>query len=131
MHEDRMKHGAIGWTELMTTDVAAAKEFYNALFGWQTEDMPMEALGMTYTVVKVHGEEVGGMMAMPAECQGMPPYWGLYVTVDDVDATAAQVEQLGGKVLRPPTDIPGVGRFCVFQDPQGGVISAITYAHMT
>ena len=68
MHEDRMKHGAIGWTELMTTDVAAAKEFYNALFGWQTEDMPMEALGMTYTVVKVHGEEVGGMMAMPAEC---------------------------------------------------------------
>jgi predicted enzyme related to lactoylglutathione lyase len=54
--------------------------------------------------------------------------WGVYVTVDDVDATAAKAEELGGKILVPPTDIPNVGRFCVLQDPQGSVISAITYA---
>lgn len=129
MAENRMRHGAIGWTELMTTDVASAKKFYGALFGWELEDMPMEGIGITYTVVKAAGEEAGGMMKMPAECEGMPPYWGVYVTVDDVDATAAQVQRLGGTILRPPMDIPGVGRFCVLQDPQGGVISAITYAH--
>ena len=45
----------------------------------------------------------------------------------DVDLTAAKAEELGGKVLVPPTDIPRVGRFCVLQDPQGAVLSAITY----
>ncbi|MGQ0657890.1 MAG: VOC family protein [Chromatiales bacterium] len=36
-------------------------------------------------------------------------------------------EQMGGKVLVPPRDIPQVGRFCVLQDPQGATINAITY----
>jgi predicted enzyme related to lactoylglutathione lyase len=57
----------------------------------------------------------------------MPPNWGAYVTVDDVDATAVLAEKLGGKILVPPTDIPTVGRFSVIQDPQGAVLSAITY----
>ena len=58
---------------------------------------------------------------------GMPPMWGIYITVDDVDKTAKQVEELGGKILRPPMDIPEVGRFCVLSDPQGAVIQAMTY----
>jgi len=128
MCEDSLKHGAFGWCELMTTDPDAAKVFYRALFGWETEDAPME--GMTYTVVKVDGDDVGGIMGMPPEVQGMPPAWGVYVTVDDVDATAGKVEELGGQILRPPEDIPGVGRFCVIQDPQGAVICAITYVRM-
>jgi len=125
MNEDRMKHGAFGWNELMTTDTEAAKGFYSELFGWELEKFPME--GFDYTVVKVDGDPVGGIMPKPAECGEMPPTWSAYVSVDDVDATAARVAQLGGKVLRPPCDIPNVGRFCVLQDPQGGTICAITY----
>ena len=83
--------------------------------------------GMEYTLVKVGDTEVGGIMATPPEAQGMPPMWGVYVTVDDVDATAKLVEELGGTILMPPMDIPNVGRFCVIQDPQGAVISAITF----
>jgi predicted enzyme related to lactoylglutathione lyase len=60
----------------------------------------------------------------------MPPMWGAYVTVDNVDLTAKTAEQLGAKLLVPPTDIPNVGRFCVIQDPQGAVINAITYKDM-
>jgi len=37
------------------------------------------------------------------------------------------VEALGGKLLRPPEDIPDIGRFCVLQDPQGATLCAITY----
>ena len=125
MNEDAKKQGAFGWTELMTTDVASATRFYSELFGWETEDYPME--GMTYTVLKVGDDPVGGIMAMPPGCPETKPAWGTYVTVDDVDATAGNVEQLGGKVLLPPKDIPKVGRFCVLQDPQGAVICAITY----
>ena len=127
--DDKMKtHGAFSWTELMTTDVAAAKTFYTKLFGWTTEEMSVTP-GMTYTVVKAAGNGIGGIMACPQGAQGKPPHWMTYVTVDDVDATAKNAQQLGGKVLMGPQDIPTVGRFCVIQDPQGAVISAIKYAN--
>ncbi len=118
-------HGKFSWCELMTTDVEAAKQFYADLLGWQMNDMPME--GMTYTVLKAGAEEVGGMMAKPPEAAETPPHWGCYVTVDDVDAVAKKAEALGAKTIVPPTDIPEVGRFYVFQDPQGAVLSLITY----
>jgi predicted enzyme related to lactoylglutathione lyase len=124
---DRFKqHGAFSWFELMTTDTDGAKKFYTSLFGWETEDMAMG--DMNYTVWNVAKEGVGGLMPIPPQDEGQPPAWGVYVTVDDVDATAAKAEELGGKILMPPTDIPTVGRFCVLQDPQGAVISAITYS---
>jgi hypothetical protein len=85
--------------------------------------------GMTYTVVKVGGKGIGGIMSMPSQAPGMPPHWACYVTVTDVDAVAKNAQQLGGKILMGPQDIPTVGRFCVIQDPQGAVISAITYAN--
>lgn len=125
MDEQFKQHGAFSWYELMTTDVEAAKVFYAKLFGWGTEDMPMP--GMTYTVVKAGNKEIGGIMPMPEEAQGTPPMWGAYVTVDDVDLIAKNAQQLGATLLVPPRDIPTVGRFCVIQDPQGAVISAITY----
>jgi predicted enzyme related to lactoylglutathione lyase len=126
MKEDALKHGAFGWFELMTTDTGEAGKFYADLFGWETMEYPMP--GMNYTVLKVNGDDVAGIMPMPPECEGMPPAWSIYITVEDVDATAAKVGELGGKILKPPTDIPDVGRFCVLSDPRGAVICAITYA---
>jgi hypothetical protein len=111
--------------ELMTTNVDAAKEFYSKLFSWETEDASMP--GMSYLVIKTKGDSAGGITALLPEMQGMPPMWGIYVTVDDVDATAKKVEELGGKIVRPPTDIPDTGRFCVLSDPHGAVISAMTW----
>ncbi len=118
-------HGAFSWSELMTPDPAAAADFYGRLFGWTTQVMDLGT--GAYTVVKCGETSVGGIMGMPADAGAMPPAWGCYVTVDDVDATAARCRELGGTVLMPPTDIPTVGRFAVLRDPQGAVISVITY----
>ncbi|WP_051305390.1 VOC family protein [Desulfogranum mediterraneum] len=125
LSKENLRHGAFSWVELMTSDQGAARDFYSRLFGWETEEYPMQ--DANYTVLKVDGVPVGGIMTTPPECQGMTPSWSAYVTVDDVDATADQVTELGGKLLHPPTDIPEIGRFCVLQDPQGAVICAITY----
>ena len=57
----------------------------------------------------------------------MPSMWGGYVTVDNVDESAKQAESLGGKIIMEPRDIPNVGRFCVITDPQGALLSIITY----
>jgi predicted enzyme related to lactoylglutathione lyase len=124
--EDKLKkHGAISWSELMTSDVEAAKTYYQKLFGWTFEDTPME--NMNYSVVTTNGQEVAGIMPMPPNAGEMPPTWGLYITVDDVDATAELAVSMGGKVCMPPQDIPEVGRFCVLEDPQGAAISIIRY----
>jgi len=123
---DRMKqHGAFSWNELMTTDVGAAKTFYGKLFGWELEDMQISDMG--YTMARADGEEVAGMMGMPPEAGKMPPTWGAYITVTDVDASAKEAEALGGKIVLAARDIPTVGRFCVICDPQGAAVSLITY----
>lgn len=119
-------HGAFSWFELMTTDPEGARDFYTQLFGWGSKDMEM-ATGK-YTTLQVGETSVAGMMKMPDDAPtGMPPNWGCYVTVKDVDATCTRVTQLGGKVVMPVFEVPSVGRMAVIQDPQGAVLSVITY----
>ena len=108
------------WYELMTSDLPAAVGFYSKVVGWKAEDSGMP--GMAYTLMKVGDAQVAGAMATPPELAAInaPSTWSGYIAVDDVDATEARVLQLGGKVLRPASDIPQVGRFAVVADPQGG-----------
>ena len=125
--ETMMQHGAFSWNELMTTDVVGAKAFYSGLFGWEMHDEQM--LNITYTIIKNGDREVGAIMAIPPDAQGAPSAWGAYVTVDNVDKQMARVEQLGGKVMMPPRDIPNVGRFAVISDPHGAMLTLITYTY--
>ena len=119
-------HGAFSWSELMTSDPAAATAFYSALFGWtvQTSDMGTGP----YHMVKLGDTAVGGVMGMPPDAPPMPPHWGCYVTVDSVDDTLAKCAALGGKTLVPAMDVPGVGRMAVIQDPQGAVLNVMAYS---
>lgn len=125
-------HGMFSWNELMTTDREKAKAFYGAMFGWTYADMPLDEMGRpgeTYTEAKLGEVSVGGMMDLPPNApEGVPPFWGAYVTVDNVDESAAKCQELGGKLIYGPQDIPGVGRFAVIQDPQGAMLSIMTYS---
>jgi uncharacterized protein len=118
--------GAFSWCELITPDPAAAREFYGQLFGWELKDGPLQ--GVPYTVISAGGQEIGGMTGLPPNAPNMPPTWGVYVTVDDVDATAEKAKALGGTVLMPPMQVDQVGRFTLLQDPQGATLCAISYS---
>lgn len=98
----------------------AAVEFYGSVVGWKARDSGMGG-GMDYRLLSAGGTDVGGLMKLPADAavNGMRPTWLGYVGVDDVDATVKKIEQAGGAVHMPPTDIPGVGRFAMVADPQG------------
>ena len=118
-------HGDFSWCELLTRDVEGSKKFYKELIGWTMEDMPSQ--GGSYTVLKAGGKPVGGLMEMPAQIpEQAPSHWSAYITVDDIDVIAAKVTKLGGKILVPPMNLPD-SRFCVFEDPQGAKLSAISY----
>jgi hypothetical protein len=113
------------WNELMTRDVGACKKFYTQLFGWSTQDVPMGP--MTYTLFKIGEKNVGGMMAITPQMGPAPPHWLSYVAVSNIEATTRKATELGAKVLVPPTDVPTIGRFAVFQDPSGAVFAAIMF----
>lgn len=108
--------GSMGWIELATRDMDAAKRFYKAVFGWdaKTSDDPQ----MPYTEFQIDGRSIAGGMPMGPQQEGMPPYWTVYFSVADVDASAARAEELGGKPMVPPMDFPG-GRFAIVSDSQG------------
>ena len=122
-------HGAFSWSELMTPNPAAASEFYGKLFGWTIKPMEMGPEMGTYHVANIGEQGIAGICKPPpGSPAGMPPAWGVYVTVDNVEKVVADCTALGGKVCAPPMDIPGVGRFVVLQDPQGAVFNCIAYA---
>ncbi|MER6199683.1 VOC family protein [Streptomyces sp. NPDC001586] len=116
--------GSLSWTELYTSDAAAAKEFYGGLFGWRFSDMPLPGGGGTYSLITPAGlpEERmhGGLMELPEEhlaLTGGRPYWHPVFAVDDCDAAVARVTGNGGSVQMGPEDAEGVGRLAVCLDP--------------
>jgi predicted enzyme related to lactoylglutathione lyase len=114
--------GSLGWNELATNDVARARDFYTALFGWRAEVMNV---GMEYTVFNGGTGPLAGAYALTPEMEGMPVCWLPYFGVEDADAMAAKATSLGATVLKEPADIPGVGRFAVLRDPQGATFSIL------
>ena len=113
--------GTICWHEINTPNAEQAKQFYGQMFGWKIT--PIEMGNFTYHMLNQGGKDFGGIMEMKGpEWQGVPPHWMMYIAVDDVDAAAKHVAELGGKVCVPPTDI-SVGRFAVVNDPFGAVFS--------
>jgi predicted enzyme related to lactoylglutathione lyase len=129
------KHGTFCWNELSTNNVETCKTFYTELLGWKLKTGTVTGEGMEYTEISNDGTRgFGGMYEMNKEwCNAAgempPPHWMSYIAVDDVDASAAKVWDLGGKVCVPPTDIPNVGRFSVVSDPTGATFSLITIKH--
>jgi predicted enzyme related to lactoylglutathione lyase len=115
------RHGQFVWRELMTTDVDASVRFYGEAFGWNVAAIKMPD-GTDYKFAKVGDAGVAGIMKHPMA--GMPPYWSGSVSVDDVDAAAGRVTAAGGKVIVPPMDAGGMGRYAGFMDPQGAVVNA-------
>jgi predicted enzyme related to lactoylglutathione lyase len=116
--------GTPSWVDLQTSDQAGAKSFYSALFGWEYEDSPVghDADGneAVYSMATKNGKHVAALAPLPMP--GVPPHWNTYVTVADVDATAAQVPGAGGSVMMPPFDVMDAGRMSVIADPTGALL---------
>lgn len=117
---------SLGWSEVLTDDVETDGKFYAGLFGWSLA--PGQNPSIPYTVFMQGERMVGGMMGITQEMKDPPPSWWVYFSVADADATLEKVTKLGGKVLRPGTDIPNIGRFGIVADPQGAVFAVITFS---
>lgn len=120
-------HGSFVWYELITTDIECAKAFYPRVLGWGTQDVSMPS--MAYSLFTLGEASVSGLMGLPAGADkiGAKPRWIGYVGVDDVDATAALINQLKGAVHVPPTNFYNFSRFAVVADPQAASFGLISW----
>jgi predicted enzyme related to lactoylglutathione lyase len=114
------EEGALSWCELLTNDTDKAGAFYAELFGYSREPFGPEG---TYTVFKKGETQIAGMMTAPME--GVPNYWGIYFTADDVDVVHDKVKSAGGQAMMEPTDMPEIGRLAVLADAQGAPFGVI------
>ncbi|USQ86620.1 VOC family protein [Streptomyces phaeoluteigriseus] len=115
--------GSLSWTELYTSDAAAARQFYGSVFGWQFSDMEMPGGGGTYTIITPAGltedRMQGGLMQLGEEDLSLTDgraYWHPVFAVPDCDAAVAAVTENGGSVQMGPVDAEGVGRLAVCLD---------------
>ena len=118
-----MEPGALCWFELATTDPESASGFYTEVL--QVEAGPDPDTPFPYTLVKVAGNPAAGIIQIGEDWGPVPPNWGVYFGVNDVDATAAKAQELGGGVIVEPTDLMDFARFAVLRDAEGAVFSVI------
>ena len=116
--------GKVIFVELVTPDLAAAKQFYAGLFGWTFRDI--QAGGTQYAEALLNGRPIAGLIHkdVPAGAHRQPA-WLSFFAVGDVDAIQATALQHGAKVLFAPHSFASRGREAVFADPQGAVFAVL------
>jgi uncharacterized protein len=137
------EHGSVNFNGLGTRDVAAAREFYGAVFGWETLDLGGGLAwklpgygdylergdpGLRERLAEFGGpggfeDVVATINPIPESEPDTPAHWSVTFAVDDADAAAARAEELGGEVVAPPFDAPWV-RMTVVRDPGGATFVA-------
>ena len=112
--------GMPNWVDCATTDLATAEEFYAAVFGWTAERVKASD-GSVYSLQRLDGKMVAGLYELSDELRGMgvPPHWGTYFEVDDVDSVLKAAAGAGGRVVEDPIEEPGVGKIGIIQDNVG------------
>ena len=114
--------GNWAWNELYTENPEKSVAFYQAIGGFDHEAMEMPGMG-TYHQLKSDGKGRAGVLKSPMP--GVPQSWLPYVQVASADQTVEKAKKLGASVMVPATDIPNVGRFAIFTDPQGAAIGIL------
>lgn len=113
--------GTYTWVELATSDLAGARDFYSALFGWEWTRMDGD---FEYWLAELDGRSFAGAYTKMEQMADMPSHWAAYFGVADINACVDEVKAAGGKVLMGPAQM-GPGKGIAVMDPQGGYFLAI------
>jgi uncharacterized protein len=114
--------GKFVWFEHLSNDIPKARKFYDALFGWHTESMPIgdRRYSMILNGDGTTSTGIGGYGAAAADAR---PCWMSYLSVPDVDETYRNALAAGASSVSAPMDYGPVGRGAVLTDPTGAVFS--------
>lgn len=120
-------HGKIWWSELVVPDAEKVAGYYAETMGWEISEMPMPE--GPYHICNHGGQAIAGIMDIKQlPDANIPPHWMTYLAVADIDAVVAALPGKGGAVVRPPFEVPGVGRIAILRDPGGATVGMMTPA---
>ncbi|MFI6638977.1 VOC family protein [Streptomyces sp. NPDC050504] len=110
--------GAPCWADLDTPDVASARAFYPALFGWDALELPTG-----YVNFALRSEKIVGAVELRAG-EEHSAGWSVYFMTDDLDGTTKAVAAAGGLVVSPPRKVSVAGSAAVYRAPDGALFGA-------
>lgn len=108
----------VTWFEVVGKDGKKLQDFYSSLFDWKLEDPH----GMGYGMVDASASGVGGGIGAAQEGPG---HVTVYVEVDDLQAHLERAQNLGGKTVMPPMQVPNGPEIAMFSDPEGHVVGLL------
>jgi predicted enzyme related to lactoylglutathione lyase len=112
----------VGWNELQTSDVDAARNFYRDQFGWSTNDfMDMGEMGK-YRFIDHGGQRLGALFDA---ANGQPPHFRFYIRVPSIAAAKAAAEAKGATVHMGPHQVPTGDWVVIGTDPQGAEFALV------
>ncbi len=117
--------GHICWRDLTVENAGDVREFYSAVTGWTSSPQSMGDYDDYNMMMPESGETVAGICHARGSNANVPPQWLMYITVADVDKSAARCRELGGEVIDGPRSV-GNSLFCVIRDPAGAVAALIS-----
>ena len=119
--QEKPEVGSIGWADLTVPDAGEVRDFYREVVGWTATGLDMGGYEDFCMNAPGSGRTVAGVCHARGVNAGVPAQWLVYITVEDVDRSAARVVELGGEVIVAPRSAGGQARFCVIRDPAGAV----------
>jgi uncharacterized protein len=111
--------GSIGWIDLTVPKASEVAKFYSEVTGWKLGEVSMGDHCDYNAISPSTNQAVAGICHAQGPNAGLPPQWLIYITVADLEASAARVRELGGTILKGPESCGGYGRICVIKDPSG------------
>ncbi|MGI8703107.1 MAG: VOC family protein [Candidatus Limnocylindrales bacterium] len=114
-----MAHGDYTHIEIPADDPARAQRFYEGAFGWSFGEYPGFEGYFGYTT-PAGRDALGGALGKRGEMA--PERIRNYIAVDSVDATVSKVQELGGSIVIPKAEVPGMGWYAAVTDSEGNEI---------
>ena len=112
-----MGQPVVHW-ELWSQEPGKVSEFYKTVFDWQIR----HEAAMDYHLVETGGEGgINGGIMKPKQ-GSWPGNMVFYISVDDLGVYAEKIKAAGGKIVVDQKEVPGVGAFSLFEDPDGRVL---------
>ncbi len=112
--------GSIGWVDLTVADAKGVRDFYAAVTGWTTAEVPMGTYN-DYCMSEAGGTAVAGVCHARGANADLPAQWLIYIVVADLDASLAVCREQGGALVAGPRSMGPSARFAVIRDPAGAL----------
>lgn len=119
-----MANHSVVHVEFAANDPEAASKFYSEMFGWKME----HDARFNYWMFTINENSGGGFNQLGGE--GMPFVKAgdviVYISTEDLEGDLAKAASLGGEIVQPKMDIPGMGAMGIFRDPTGNLVGLWT-----